>query len=188
MHVLARFAMVLALLCLAAPLVGTDRMSDDPEPQLYVLHLTEEGFQLSPLRLRDGESQTFVIDADSDVVDVIFPVSEGQSGNMVQRSSNRYTVTVRIRVVAHYPDPVGDVTGVARRVFAIHRDPEFGYAFMEEFQDRLYWGTDIAQAGQELPIVDYFGKLRTEKLISGEAYEKITWRNADRLLGLGLGV
>lgn len=37
---------------------------------------------------------------------------------------NRYTVTVRIRAVAHYDAPVGDVPGEARRVFYVHRDPD----------------------------------------------------------------
>ena len=69
---------------------------------------------------------------------------------------------------------------------AISRDPEFGYTFMEEFQDRLYFGTDIANVPQELPIVEYFRTLKAEALISESAYEKITWRNADALLGLGL--
>jgi uncharacterized protein len=69
---------------------------------------------------------------------------------------------------------------------AISRDPEFGYEFMTEFQDRLYFGTDIANVPQDLPIVDYFRKLDREELIGGEALEKITWRNANKLLRLGL--
>ena len=71
---------------------------------------------------------------------------------------------------------------------AISRDPEFGYKFMEEFQDRLYWGTDIANAPQELPIVPYFQHLRQQRLISEEAYEKITWQNACRLLDIKTGI
>ncbi|MEZ4410156.1 MAG: FG-GAP-like repeat-containing protein, partial [Polyangiales bacterium] len=35
---------------------------------------------------------------------------------------NRHTITVRVRVVAHYDAPVGDVPGEARRAFAVHRD------------------------------------------------------------------
>ena len=65
---------------------------------------------------------------------------------------------------------------------AISRDPEFGYRFMEEFQDRLYFGTDIANVPQKLPIVPYFKKLKDQRLISETAYEKITWENTTRLL------
>lgn len=36
---------------------------------------------------------------------------------------NRFTVTVRIRAMAHYGGAVGDVPAEGRRVFAIHRDP-----------------------------------------------------------------
>ncbi|MDP3216284.1 MAG: S8 family serine peptidase [Deltaproteobacteria bacterium] len=36
---------------------------------------------------------------------------------------NRYTLTVRIRVTAHYDAPVGDVPGEVRRAFYVHRDP-----------------------------------------------------------------
>ncbi len=36
---------------------------------------------------------------------------------------NRYTLTVRIRVTAHYDAPVGDVPGEVRRAFYIRRDP-----------------------------------------------------------------
>lgn len=71
---------------------------------------------------------------------------------------------------------------------AISRDPEFGHAFLEEFQDRLYFGTDIASEGDELPIVTYFHRLKEERLISAEALEKIAWQNANRLLNLGLEV
>jgi len=94
MRLIGRNSIVGALLFLVLSTAAAGGMPATPEPHLYVLHLTEEGFQLKPLLLDDGETETFMIDAESDVVDVIFPVSEGQSGNIVQRSSNRYTVTV----------------------------------------------------------------------------------------------
>jgi MYXO-CTERM domain-containing protein len=37
---------------------------------------------------------------------------------------NRFAITVRIRAVAHYDAPVGDVPGEVRRVFYVHRDPD----------------------------------------------------------------
>jgi hypothetical protein len=90
-----------------------------------------------------------------------------------------------VELMRKYPNLHGDLS--ANSGFnAISRDPEFGCRFMEEFQDRLYWATDIANVPQKLPIVDYFLKLKAEKLISPAAYEKITRRNANRLLNLGL--
>ena len=69
---------------------------------------------------------------------------------------------------------------------AISRDPEFGFPFLEQFQDRLLWGTDICGPGQELPQVEFFHKALADGNISLQAYEKITWRNINRLLNLGL--
>lgn len=90
-----------------------------------------------------------------------------------------------VELMRKYPNLHGDLSA-GSGFNAISRDPQFGYQFMQEFQDRLYWGTDIANTPQELPIVDYFKKLETEKLIPEPAFEKITWKNANRLLGLGL--
>jgi MYXO-CTERM domain-containing protein len=38
-------------------------------------------------------------------------------------AENRFTLTVRIRVVAHYDAPIGDVPGEVRRAFYVRRDP-----------------------------------------------------------------
>ncbi len=82
-----------------------------------------------------------------------------------------------------YPNLYGDLSA-GSGFNAISRDPEFGVRFLEEFQDRLLFGTDIANVPQELPIVAYFRELESQGRISREAHEKITWRNAKRLLHL----
>ena len=88
-----------------------------------------------------------------------------------------------VELMRAYPNLYGDLSA-GSGLNAISRDPEFGYAFMEEFQDRLCFGTDIANVPQELPIVPYFKDLKAKNLISPEAYEKITWQNAVRVLAL----
>ena len=45
-----------------------------------------------------------------------------------------------------------------------------------------------ALTGQELPMPGYFRTLKEEARISTETFEKIAWRNANTLLGLGLDV
>lgn len=65
---------------------------------------------------------------------------------------------------------------------AITRDPEYGYRFLEEFQDKLLFGTDFCHHNQEVPIVDYIKSLLNEGKISKTAYEKITHINAEKLL------
>lgn len=67
---------------------------------------------------------------------------------------------------------------------AITRDPEYGYKFLEEFQDKLLFGTDFCHHNQEVPIVDYIKNALKEGRISKTAYEKITRLNAEKLLKL----
>lgn len=86
-----------------------------------------------------------------------------------------------VELMRKYPNLNGDLSA-GSGFNAISRDPEFGNRFLEEFQDRLYWGTDIDTVAQELPIVPYFKKLKEQRLISEEAYNKITWKNASHLL------
>ena len=122
-----------------------------------------------------GHSQPFWAEISTDVTNAArtgYPKGKVTPGRVVE-------------LMRKYPNLLGDLSA-GSGFNAISRDPEFGYGFMEEFQDKLYWGTDIANVPQELPIVDYFKKLKAEKLISEDAYEKITWRNANRLLGLGI--
>lgn len=88
-----------------------------------------------------------------------------------------------VELMRRYPNLHGDLSA-GSGYNAITRDPEFGYQFLEEFQDRLYFATDIANVPQKLPIVDYFRKLKDQSLICAAAYEKIAWYNASRLLKL----
>jgi len=124
-----------------------------------------------------AHSQPFWAEISTDVV---------QDGKRVRYPKGKVTPGRVVELMRKYPSLHGDLSA-GSGFGAISRDPEFGYAFMEEFQDRLYWGTDIANVPQKLPIVDYFRKLKAEKLISPAAYEKITWQNANRLLKLGIG-
>ena len=65
---------------------------------------------------------------------------------------------------------------------AITRDPEYGYKFLEEFQDKLLFGTDFCHHNQEVPIVDYIKSVLNDGKISRTTYEKITHINAEKLL------
>ena len=67
---------------------------------------------------------------------------------------------------------------------AITRDPEFGYAFLEEFQDRLYYGTDICNPYNVgmLYLADFLDEAVDKSRISEAAYRKICCENALRIL------
>lgn len=66
---------------------------------------------------------------------------------------------------------------------AITRDPDYGIRFLEEFQNKLLFGTDVCRHNQDAPIVAYFEDLRVSGRISAGAYEKITHLNMERILG-----
>ena len=88
-----------------------------------------------------------------------------------------------VELMREYPNLCGDLSAGSGHN-AITRDIDFGLAFLEEFQDRLFFGTDICHQKQDVPQIPFFRRVGAERLISREAYEKITWRNANRLLGL----
>lgn len=67
---------------------------------------------------------------------------------------------------------------------AISRDLEYGPKFLEEFQDRLYFGTDICAPGTMPGLADHLQKLRAEKKISEACFWKIARENAIKLLKL----
>lgn len=84
-----------------------------------------------------------------------------------------------------HPNLYGDLSAGSGHN-AVSRDPEFGYRFMETYQDRLLFGTDIVHPGQELPLVDYLKSAVQQGKISKKAFAKIAWQNADRMLELGI--
>jgi predicted TIM-barrel fold metal-dependent hydrolase len=90
-----------------------------------------------------------------------------------------------VQMFRDYPNLYGDLSARSG-CNAITRDLDFGCTFLEEFQDRLLFGTDICYVGQELPIVEHFRRLRQEGMVSREALEKVSWRNARDLLGLAI--
>ena len=88
-----------------------------------------------------------------------------------------------VELMRKYPNLHGDLSAGSGHN-AVSRDEEFGLRFMEEFQDRLYFGTDICEPNTETPLVDYLLRLRNEEKISETVFQKIAKGNAERLLGL----
>ena len=56
--------------------------------------------------------------------------------------------------------------------------------FLNEFQDRLYFGTDICAPDTPTPLVDSLLKLKSEGRISDDVFRKVARDNAARLLGV----
>ncbi len=87
------------------------------------------------------------------------------------------------RLLRAYPNLCADLSAYSGWN-ALTRDPAFGVAFLDEFQDKLLFGTDVcfgdpAGRTQHLP---YLRQLRADGRLSQDGYDKITHRNALRLM------
>jgi len=67
---------------------------------------------------------------------------------------------------------------------AFFRDTEFAYKMIDEFQDRLLFGTDIGGVTTKRRLADWLDESAQSGLISETAYRKISRENAMRLLNL----
>lgn len=69
---------------------------------------------------------------------------------------------------------------------ALKRDRQHAIAFLNEFQDRLFFGTDICQPTMPTlrPLAEFLLDLRAAKEISEAVFQKVARENALRVLGL----
>ena len=87
------------------------------------------------------------------------------------------------RLMRKYPNIYGDLSAGSGHN-ALARDEEYAVQFLNEFQDRLMFGTDICAPSTPTPLVDLLLKFRDEKRISKEVFNKVARQNAVRLLEL----
>ena len=92
-----------------------------------------------------------------------------------------------VRLMREYPNLHGDLSA-GSGFNAVSRDPEFSAKFLDEFQDRLYFGTDITgphatRPELSVPLPEYLRYFMGGR-ISRDCFWKIARRNAIRLLGL----
>jgi predicted TIM-barrel fold metal-dependent hydrolase len=90
------------------------------------------------------------------------------------------------RLMRRYPNLWADLSA-GSGYNAISRDPAFGLEFLDEFQDKLLFGTDScsrSDVNRLAPIVGFFQDARKNKKLSKPALEKMGWKNAKRLLKL----
>ena len=86
-----------------------------------------------------------------------------------------------VELLRKYPNMTGDLSAGSGGN-AIMRDPEFGYQFLEEFQDKLYFGIDICDASNVMPLSHWLDDAVENGHISQTAYNKICRENALKLL------
>ncbi|MDO9464907.1 MAG: amidohydrolase family protein [bacterium] len=87
------------------------------------------------------------------------------------------------KLMRRYPNLYGDISAVSG-YNALARDPEYAVRFLNEFQDRLLFGTDICAPDQELPLASFLIDLKAKDKISKTVFKKIAKGNAFKLLAL----
>lgn len=88
-----------------------------------------------------------------------------------------------VELMRKYPNLHGDLSA-GSGFNAVSRDKDFGIRFLEEFQDRLYFGTDLCDPNGKTPLVDYLIELREKKELNEKVFRKIARENIIKLLNL----
>ena len=87
------------------------------------------------------------------------------------------------KLFRRYPNLWGDLSA-GSGYNALARDVDYAIHFLNEFQDRLCFGTDICYADQKLPLADFLLDLKKSGKLSADAFEKIARGNIKRLLNI----
>ncbi len=87
------------------------------------------------------------------------------------------------KLFRRYPNLYGDLSA-GSGYNALARDLDYAVQFLNEFQDRLLFGTDICAPDQPTPLVTLLLELNAAEKISKEVLNKIARENAIQLLGL----
>jgi len=87
------------------------------------------------------------------------------------------------RLMRCYPNLCGDLSANSGRN-ALARDQAYAAKFLTEFQDRLFFGTDICAPDTPTGLVDLLLELRGSGAISETVFQKVARENAIRLLNL----
>lgn len=86
-----------------------------------------------------------------------------------------------VELMRKYPNLCGDLSA-GSGYNALARDPDFAYEFIEEFKDRLFFGTDICSPKNDMKLSFWLDEAVSNKKISNEAYDKVCRENALKLL------
>lgn len=90
-----------------------------------------------------------------------------------------------VELMRQYPNLYGDLSAGSGRN-ALTRDRDFAAKFLTEFQDRLFFGTDICQPTMPTlrPLAEFLLDLRGSGEIDEAVFRKVARENAVRELGL----
>lgn len=90
-----------------------------------------------------------------------------------------------VELMRNYPNLLGDLSA-GSGLNALRRDRDFGIEFLNEFQDRLYFGHDFCHPRnyEGMTLSKHLDSLLKDGLLSQEVYDKVCFKNAKALLGL----
>lgn len=120
-----------------------------------------------------GHSADFWAEISGDDFHFDYPKGKVQPGGRV------------VELMRKYPNLHGDISA-GSGLNALKRDKDFAISFLNEFQDRLYYGQDCCSINNQLGHSEYLDGLLESGDISQEVYDKICWKNAVKLLDLPL--
>jgi len=81
-----------------------------------------------------------------------------------------------VELMRNYPNMLADLSAGSGEN-AIMRDPEFGYKFLEEFQDKLFFGVDYCTIKNYRELSHFLDEGVENGRISQKAYNKICREN-----------
>ncbi len=87
------------------------------------------------------------------------------------------------KLMRKYPNLYGDLSDFTP-IHMLSRDKEFSAKFMAEFQDRLFFGTDITSPKMPVTIIPFLYEMLEGGYITQEIFEKIAYKNAEKFLGI----
>ena len=141
------------------------------------LPLLEEALRSFPNLKFLGHSQTFWLEISGDA-----PAGDNQARSRMGQGPVVPGGAVP-RLLDTYPNLYGDLSAYSG-TRAIMRDEKFGLEFLEKYQDRLLYGSDTVNKLQVMPLCNYLDECVGDGRLSREAYEKICYKNAQKLFNI----
>lgn len=113
------------------------------------------------------------------------------SGDLKKKDKNGYPKSkvtkggTIVRLMRRYDNLYGDLSA-GSGLFALQRDPDHAWKFIDEFQDRLLLGLDYCSTANDMQHIEWLTQARNDGNISEEVYQKVMWKNINEVLNLKL--
>lgn len=137
------------------------------------LPLLEDALKRHPNLIFVGHSQPFWYEISADAKEDIMARNSWGEGPVVPGGRLPY-------LFENYPNLYGDLSANSGGN-ALMRDQLFGLNFLEKYQDRLMFGTDMINTDMVFPLGAWLDDMLKEGKLSKEVYEKVCWKNAEKV-------